>query len=159
MQAENDPIQAAALVACNANKTSDSGSLVPVAIPENLMNSQNIKADLQAYDIPAMLESEITEMDSELLAGVPVLVPECSFEQASEIVSSIEMSSFDDENNDFDFDDDDDDFEDDDDEDDEDEDIWDEDDEEEFEDEEDDETDDDDDEDDDDDDFDDEDIV
>lgn len=119
MQAENNPIQAAALVACNINKNADSGSFVPVAIPEHLMNSQNIKADLQAYDIPAMLESEITEMDSELLAGVPVLVPECSFEQASEIVSSIEMSSFDDEDEDFDFDDDDEDDE---------EEIWDEDD-------------------------------
>jgi hypothetical protein len=66
---------------------------VPVAIPENLNQSRTLKADLEAYNIPVQLELREAEMDADLLGGVPVLVPEGSFEQASEIVSLIELSA------------------------------------------------------------------
>ncbi len=80
---------------------------VAVAIPESMEQSMMLKSDLQAYEIPAILEQEITEMDEVQLGGSPVLVPECKFEQASEIIGMIELNAIDDDDDDFDFDDDD----------------------------------------------------
>jgi hypothetical protein len=70
---------------------------VPVAIPDKLDQSKNLKADLETYDIPALLEIHEAEMDADKLGGIPVLVPEGSFELASEIVDMIELNSIDDE--------------------------------------------------------------
>ncbi len=74
----------------------EAAHFVTVAIPENLGQSKNLKADLEAYDIPAHLQVEEAEMDAELLGGVPVLVPEGAFERASEIVGLIELNALDD---------------------------------------------------------------
>ncbi len=84
------------------------GNFVTVAIPESMEQSKMLKADLEAQNIPALLEQEITEMDAVQLGGTPVLVPESKFEEASEIIGMIELNALDDEDeDDFDFDDDD----------------------------------------------------
>jgi hypothetical protein len=69
---------------------------VPVAIPDNLNQSKNLKADLEAYDIPVHLEIEEAEMDVDQLGGIPVLVPEGTFERASEIVGLLELNALED---------------------------------------------------------------
>jgi hypothetical protein len=116
-------------------------NFVPVAIPEKLHDARTLKSDLEAWDIPAFLE--MADMDEDILGGVPVLVPECSFEKASHIVGMIELNARDDEDVDE-FEDDDDEVEEfeDEDDDEDDEDFDDEDDEEEDEDDEEDEADD-----------------
>ncbi len=78
----------------------DATNFVPVAIPNNLLQSKSLKADLQARDIPALIEIEEKEMDADQLGGIPVLVPEGAFELASEIVGSIELDALDDEDED-----------------------------------------------------------
>ena len=103
MQAEHTTKQAAAIVV-------DPGPFVAVAIPDNVDQSINLKTDLEAYDIPVLLGQETVEMDAEQLGGIPVLVPECHFEQASEIVGHIELNAVDDVDDDFDLDDDEDDL-------------------------------------------------
>jgi len=85
------------------------GELVPVAIPATIEMSRLLKADLEAHEIHAMLECEMTNETMCLMAGVPVLVPESYLEQASRLLDEIEMSARDDDFDDLD------DFEDDDD--------------------------------------------
>jgi hypothetical protein len=94
---------------------------IPVAIPGMPDQSKDIKANPDASDISALLEIDEAEMDAESLGGIPVLVPEGSFELASEVADKIEMNAIDEE---ADFDDDE--FEDLDDDDDEEEEEWDE---------------------------------
>jgi len=85
----------------------EASEFVPVAIPARLEQSELLKADLEAYEIPAILESEGEVPDSRVAGGIPVLVPECRLEQASEIVGSIELNAIDDaEDDDFEEDDD-----------------------------------------------------
>ncbi len=84
----------------------DFENFVTVAIPESMEQSKMLKADLQENNIPALLEDEITEMNAVQLGGTPVLVPESKFEEASEIIGMIELSSIDDDEDDFDFEDD-----------------------------------------------------
>lgn len=89
------------------------GELVPVAIPATIEMSRLLKADLEAHEIPAMLECELTNETVCLMAGVPVLVPESYLEQASRLLDEIEMSARDDDFDDLDdFEDDDEDMED-----------------------------------------------
>lgn len=123
MSAEQTIKQASAV--CESERPVAMPYFVPVAIPDKLDESRNLKADLEACDIPALLEIHEAEMDAENLGGIPVLVPEGSFELASEIVDMIELSSMDDE---ADFEEDEfEEFEDDDEEDEEEEEEWDED--------------------------------
>ena len=103
MQTEHTIKQVAASVV-------DPGPFVAVAIPDNVDQSINLKTDLEAYEIPALLGQDAAEMDEEQLGGIPVLVPECHFEQASEIVGHIELNAVDDDDDDFDLDDDEDDL-------------------------------------------------
>jgi hypothetical protein len=74
----------------------EAAHFVPVAIPDNLNQSLTLKADLEACDIPACLQVEEAEMDADQLGGVPVLVPEGTFERASEIVGLLELNALDD---------------------------------------------------------------
>lgn len=120
----------------------EASNFVPVAIPARLEESEHLRDDLEAHDIPAILEPEIGPIEPVMAGGVPVLVPECRLEQASEIVGALELDALadeddfddlddlDDEDDDLDDEDDDDEFDEDD--DDEDEDDDDEDDEDEF---------------------------
>jgi hypothetical protein len=80
----------------HASVDQEAARFVTVAIPENLGQSKNLKADLEAYDIPVHLQVEEAEMDADLLGGVPVLVPEGVFERASEIVGLIELNALED---------------------------------------------------------------
>ncbi len=77
---------------------------VAVAIPYDIGQSRNLKASLEAHNIPVLLEHEIVEIDADLLGGIPVLVPECKFEQASEIIGDLELNAISDEDEDEDFD-------------------------------------------------------
>jgi hypothetical protein len=70
---------------------------VPVAITGRPDQPKDLKANLEAYDIPALLEIDEAEMDAENLGGIPILVPEGSFELASEVADMIEMNTIDDE--------------------------------------------------------------
>ncbi|MFA5864913.1 MAG: hypothetical protein WC975_09520 [Phycisphaerae bacterium] len=96
MPAEQNSKQTTAVTLDQERLDSGSGHFVPVAIPGKLDQSKNLKADLEAYDIPALLEEQAAEMDAEALGGVPVLVPEGIFERASEIVGLIELNALDD---------------------------------------------------------------
>lgn len=91
------PITKQASAVCESDRSVAIPCFVPVAIPNRLDQSRNLKADLEAYDIPALLEIHEAEMDAETLGGIPVLVPEGSFERASEIADMIELNSIDDE--------------------------------------------------------------
>lgn len=72
-------------------------SFVPVAIPAKIEQSLSLKADLEAYDIPAMLETEFeTSPSPQLHAAVPVLVPQCQLELASEIAAFVELAALND---------------------------------------------------------------
>lgn len=77
------------------------GEFVPVAIPARFEDAAHLKADLQASDIPAWLESDLRPDKTDSHHGVPVLVPECHLEQASEIVGHLELNSADDDDDDF----------------------------------------------------------
>ncbi|NLX04935.1 MAG: hypothetical protein GXY33_07310 [Phycisphaerae bacterium] len=74
----------------------EESDFVPVAIPARYEDSEHLKSDLEAHEIPAMLESERLAGDLKGLDGVPVLVPECRLEQASQIVGMIELNALDD---------------------------------------------------------------
>jgi len=110
MPAEQNSRLTTAVALGSDRHESESSRFVTVAIPEKLDQSKNLKADLESYDIPAFLEIEEAEMDAEKLGGIPVLVPECIFEQASEIVGRLELNALDDDDID-DFEDDDEDEE------------------------------------------------
>jgi hypothetical protein len=75
---------------------------VPVAIPENLDQSQSLKSDLEAYHIPVHLELREAEMDASTLGGIPVLVPEGTLEDSSELVGIAEMNALNSHDDDFD---------------------------------------------------------
>ncbi len=96
MPAEQNSRLTTAVTLGNDHLSSEFSRFVTVAIPEDLNQSKNLKADLEAYDIPVLLEVEEAEMDAEKLGGIPVLVPECTFEQASEIVGQLELNAIDD---------------------------------------------------------------
>jgi hypothetical protein len=95
MSAKQTIKQASAV--CESERPVAMPYFVPVAIPDKRDQSRNIKADLEACDIPALLEIQEAEMDADKLGGIPVLVPEGSFELASEIVDMIELDAIDDE--------------------------------------------------------------
>jgi hypothetical protein len=68
---------------------------VPVAIPEKFDHSQSLKTDLEAYDIPVQLEVREAEMDDRTLGGIPVLVPEGTLDNASELVGIMDLNALD----------------------------------------------------------------
>ena len=101
MPAEQKTQLAQAAVCENDHFVLEPERFVPVAIPGKLDQSRNLKADLEAYDIPVQLELREAEMDAESLGGIPVLVPEGSLEHASEIINIIELNALDDNEDEF----------------------------------------------------------
>jgi hypothetical protein len=71
-------------------------SFIPGLVPEKPAVSDDLKVELEAYHIPALLETQEAEMDAESLGGIPVLISEGVFDSTSDMVDMIELNSIDD---------------------------------------------------------------